>query len=252
MFEHPFEKEIASKIIYQFHKKRLLCETDKQCAHKIGVTFKKLMELLNIGIQYFVTSQKVEIITLSSFPKLEVPENGMDTTSVITEDSNKHQLLVIKFLQAISILKELESKNYIIILNENNYKNLDKPENYEVIELLDPPIVEFISRLVGSRIIPTTTLIELSIHDFIVESTRQYNHQVKLSEQAIAQAKEANDIAVLSLKIAKYSIWIAVAVAILTCLASSLIAIFTPITIGEESIQNLATEIVNALPASIR
>lgn len=252
MFEHPFEKEIASKIIYQFHKKRLLCETDKQRVHNIGVTFKELIELLNIDIQYYVTSQTIEIISLSSISELEVHEHVMDITSIITEDSNKHQLSVIKFLQTISILKELETKNYIIVLNENNYKNLDKPEIYEVFELLDPLMVEFISRLVGSRIIPTTTLIELSIHDFIVESTRQYNNQVKLSEQAIIQAKEANDIAISSLKTAKQSIRIAIAVAIATCLASALIAKFTPTTIGENSIQKIATGIAKVLPKSIR
>lgn len=252
MFEHTFEKDIASNIVAQFHKKRLLCETDPTCFHKIGLPFLKLLKLLNITIQIFIDTDKIDIISPSSLLELEVPEGGIDVSPIITKEANNHEIMVVKFLQTLSYLKELEENNLIVIFKDIKHTSQNKPAIYDSYDLIDPNIVEFVHRLFYSRIIPTTALIELASHDFITEDKRQYKKQVELSEKAIVEAKTANDIAVNALsqarvsnKRAKYSMWIAIGVALITSVLSIYIATNIPTSLTDDSINKIGREFKN-------
>ena len=84
----------------------------------------------------------------------------------LREDLNLHELRVVKFLQTISFLKTLEEQNYIIVLNCEYNPETQKPEVYDSYAITDSDLVMFIKRLRGSRIIPTTALIDIAAYDF--------------------------------------------------------------------------------------
>lgn len=243
MFEHSFEKEIASLIINNYHQKSLACNRDNKFYHSIGMLFPKLLKGLEIEIDIRVKEGKVELITKSSLIDCPVPDGGVDVSPIISEDMNKHELRVIKFIQTISFLKLLEEHNYIIIFESIKIKERSTPEIYDIYEIRDPNLIHFINRLRGARIIPTTALIEIASHDYETVDKRRYDRQVKLSEEAINEARKANKIATKSNKLAKRSNCTAISIAILTFILSIGIAIAIPSSLTKTTIHEIGREI---------
>lgn len=243
MFEHSFEKEIASLIINNYHQKRLACNRDNKFYHSIGMLFPKLLKGLDIEIDIRVKEGKVELITKSSLIDCLVPDGGVDVSPIISEDMNKHELRVIKFIQTISFLKLLEEHNYIIIYESIQIIERPTPEIYDIYEIRDPNLIHFINRLWGARIIPTTALIEIASHEYETEDKRRYDRQVKLSEEAINEARKANKIATKSNKLAKRSNCTAITIAILTFIISIGIAIAIPSSLTKTTIHEIGREI---------
>lgn len=220
-----------------------MCKTDKSEFHKIGVSFIRLLRLLDISVEIFTSPQKIEIISKSSLLEFGASDRCGNIAPVMTNEANNHELMVVKLLQTISFIKKLEESNYIMIYVDGEYKANNKPDIYDVYELVDPGLVAFTNKLVCSRILPSTALIELGIHDYITEDKRQYAKQVELSEQSINEAKQANEIAQASLQRTKISIRVAKWIAFFTCIASALIAVFVPTSLKEDSIHKLSSEI---------
>lgn len=243
MFEHRYEKEIASEIINNYNRKRLACDNDKRFYHAIGILFRLLLKQLNINIYIIYKDDSIQLITASNLLVVDKTTEIHDLSPKITEDLNLHELRVVKFLQTISFLKNLEEQNYIIVLNCEDKPEITKPEICDSYEITDPDLVMFINRLRGSRIIPKTALIELSAHDFETVEKRQYDKQVKLSEEAILEALKANQIAANSNKLAKKANCTAILIAIITFIVSITIAVCIPSSLTQSTIHDIGREI---------
>lgn len=243
MFEHKYEKEIASEIINNYNRKRLACGNDKKFYHAIGILFHSLLKQLNINIHIIYKDNSIQLITKSNLLDIDNSDKIHDLSPKITEDLNLHELRVVKFLQTISFLKNLEEQNYIIVLNCESKPEKPQPEIYDSYEITDPDLVEFINRLRCSRIIPTTALIEISAYEFETVEKRQYNKQVQLSEEAISEARKANTIAASSNKLAKRGNCTAISIAIVTFILSIAIAVFIPSSLTQNTINEIGREI---------
>lgn len=253
MFEHRYEKEIASEIINNYNRKRLACDHDKKSYHAIGILFRLLLKQLNINLYIIYKGNSIQLITKSNLLDFDNSDEIQDLSPKITEGLNLHELRIVKFLQTISFLKNLEEQNYIIVLNCEDKPEITKPEVYESYEITDPDLVVFINRLRGSRIIPTTALIEISAYDFETVEKRQYDKQVQLSEEAISEARKANEISQKSVEIAEHSLiqskhssrlsnQIAIGVALLAMFVTVVIGLL-PTSITTSSIHEIGREI---------
>ena len=250
MFEHTYEQEIASVLITNYNRKRLACGNDKKYYHAIGILFQFLLKQLNINISVIYKDNSIQLITKSNLLDSDKSNKIHDLSPKITENLNLHELRVVKFLQTISFLKNLEEQNYIIILNCKDKQEHPEPEIYDSYEITDPNLVVFINRLRGSRIIPTTALIEISAYEFKTVEKRQYEKQVKLSEDAISEARKANVIAADSNNLAKIANELAenancaaILVALFTFLISFGIAVFIPSSLTQKTIHEIGREI---------
>ncbi len=243
MFEHRYEKEIASEIISNYNRKRLACGSDKKSYHTIGILFRLLLKRLNIDVDFNYIDNSIQLITKSNLLDVDNSDGLHDLSPKITEDLNLHELRVVKFLQTISFLKKLEEQNYIIVLNCGDKSGKSKPEIYDSYEITDPELVMFIKRLIGSRIIPTTALIEISAYKYETVDKRRYDKQVKLSEEAISKAQIANQIAIDSNETAKKSYRLAALIAVVSLLASVIIATFIPSSLKQTTIHEIGREI---------
>lgn len=243
MFEHSYEKDIASKIINNYNLKKLACDNDKKFYHAIGILFRLLLKQLNIDINIIYKDNSVQLITKSDLLDVDNSDEIQDLSPKITECLNLHELRVVKFLQTISFLKHLEEQNYIIVLNCEDKTEITEHEIYDSYEITDPDLVLFINRLRGSRIIPTTALIEISAHKFKTEEKRQYEKQVQLSEEAISEARKANKIATSSNRLAKKANCTAIRIAILTFILSIVIAVCIPSSLTQKTIHEIGREI---------
>lgn len=243
MFEHTYEKEIASVLITNYNRKRLACGNDKKYYHAIGILFQFLLKQLKINISVIYKDHSIQLITKSNLLDSDKFNEIHDLSPKITENLNLHELRVVKFLQTISFLKNLEEQNYIIILNCKDKQENHEPEIHDSYEITDPDLVVFINRLRGSRIIPTTALIEISAYEFETVEKRQYDKQVKLSEDAISEARKANVIAADSNIVAKNANRTTILIALFTFSISIGIAVFIPSSLTKKTIHEIGREI---------
>lgn len=243
MFEHRYEKEIASEIINSYNRKRVACGNDKKFYHSIGILFRILLKQLGINIDIIYKDKSIQLITKSNLLDIDNSEEVHDLSPKITEDLNLHELRVVKFLQTISFLKTLEDQNYIIVLNCEDNPETQKPEVYDSYAITDPDMVIFVNRLRGSRIIPTTALIEISAYDFKTVEKRQYEEQVKFNEEAISEARKANLIAKKSNKLAKRGNCTAISIAICSFILTIGVAVFIPSSLTQKTIHEIGREI---------
>ncbi len=243
MFEHKYEKEIVSEIINNYNRKRLACGNDKKSYHSIGILFRILLKQLDINIDIIYKDESIQLITKSNLLDVDNSEGIHNLSPKITEDLNLHELRVVKFLQTISFLKTLEEQNYIIVLNCEYNPETQKPEVYDSYAITDSDLVMFIKRLRGSRIIPTTALIDIAAYDFKTVEKRQYEKQVKLNEEAIFEARKANAIAKSSNKLAKRGNCTAITIAICSFILTIVVAVFIPSSLTRETIHEIGREI---------
>lgn len=256
MFEHEYEKDVASAIVDNYAKKKEKCDNNDGMRHHIGISFHTLKIELGIAASLKVDKDKVEIITDSSLNHLSddtsVEQNGfVDCCPIITSDENKHELQMVKLIQTISILMSLEKNNYICLLEGTVKPKLDNKEIYEPTSIRNEEMVLFIKRLIESRIIPTTALLELSRHKYISEERRQYDEQVKFGKKSLKEAHKANIIAKKSIKIATKGNTIAIVVGIFAIIVTIFSSRCTS-TLSDKSIREIGREIyLNTLYLSI-
>lgn len=261
MFEHTFEKIIASSIVEHYNSHMKICEESANLrVYKIGILFQNLIKQIDIPINIINHSDNVDIMSKSGLLDVTFPEGEeiMDLGPIFNKDKLDMELTIVKFIQTIAILRKLEKENLIIIYRDTNLHDIITKRNdaYSCYKFTDPDLVSFVKKLIPSRILPTTALIELSKYDYKSEDKRQYEKQVELSEQAIKHAENANIIASKalfeakfaniqtrkSIRIAKFSNWIAILIAIITLGTSIGLSCCIPVSLKDETIIKMGKE----------
>ncbi len=183
---HKFEIKIVKTIIKHYNHKQNLCEKHLKdgVRHEIGLLFNLLLKKLSIQVAFSFEKEEMRIITKSNLFQ-ETKENVIDVTPILTDDLNTNDLNTVNAIQVISFLKTLEKGDYIILLFDPDIK--DKHSNMPTCSytaIFDKQLIGFTKRLLQSRIIPTTRLIEIDQEGCRTET-----------QQALHISRRANRIA---------------------------------------------------------
>ena len=172
-----FEKKIVKTIIVHYEHKLNFCEKHLKdgVRHEIGLLFNLLLSKLSIEASISFEKEEMRIITKSNLFQ-ETKEDVTDLNPILTDDLNTNNLNTVKALQVISFLRTLEKKNYLILLFDPDIK--DNHSNQVICSytsIYDKQLIEFTKRLLHSRIIPATSLIEIARWNYRTE-TQQALH----------------------------------------------------------------------------
>lgn len=256
MFQNYYEKDIAKKIIDHYNLKKGLCEQDLHNGkrYEIGLKFTLLLKKLSIKASIVFDNDVIRIITLpeTSITKLDDDESLRDLMPIISAELNFQNLEEVKLLQTVSFLQLLERYGYILLISDPSIRNERKDESdITVSTIFDVEIVQFVKHLLQSRIIPTTALIDVAKNGFKTDEQIQYEKQLEISQNSLAEAHKANDIAKKNYRLA---FTVAIVTPFVTIIATAIItiitAIFVPTTISENSIYKIGREIkINSTPS---